>query len=361
MGAPAGMELLSEGSWNPGSVSGEWSPGGCGCGSGEPCSCGCKGEGGGSCCGGKPSGEVPLLPDYDGEIWASSVRATVDTTASGEHSGCTPGFCYVGGVRRDGFLKPPNLVCQDEECLECETCQTTSTPVPTEPQGCPPECLLLYLGCSWCLDRAVDELLSGGTVTEYWNALQQCVMGPCWSYETRCGINPYCPDIKYPPVPECPEPPADPQPPAPPPTFPTPGSGRHDLPGAKAKCEEEVFACHNAHRGWPASQRISYCTRKYQECLDRALGCQYGPLPSTSPDCEKYGDQRYLGASLKCFCKCAPDDPWSKEVRGCLACLAAQGADTDAAHDICYNIASLKHGARPALALAACLAKCACE
>lgn len=77
MRAPAGIELLSEGSWNPGSVSGEWSPGGCGCGSGsgELCSCGgscgCEGEGGGSCGGGNPSGEVPLLPDYDGEIWAS--------------------------------------------------------------------------------------------------------------------------------------------------------------------------------------------------------------------------------------------------------------------------------------------------
>lgn len=79
MGAPAGIELLSEGLWIPGSVSGEWSPGGCGCGSGEPCTCGgtcgCKGEGGGSCGGGRPSGEVPLLPDYDGEIWASTEGA----------------------------------------------------------------------------------------------------------------------------------------------------------------------------------------------------------------------------------------------------------------------------------------------
>jgi hypothetical protein len=63
MRAPAEMELLSEGSWNPGSISGEWSPGGCGCGSGsgEPYSCG----------GGTPSSEIPMLPDYDGEIWAS--------------------------------------------------------------------------------------------------------------------------------------------------------------------------------------------------------------------------------------------------------------------------------------------------
>jgi hypothetical protein len=84
MRTPAGIELLSEGSWNPGSVSGEWSPGGCGCGSGagEPCSCGgscgCKGEGGGSCGGGKTSGEVPLLPDYEGEIWASTPMTIYD-------------------------------------------------------------------------------------------------------------------------------------------------------------------------------------------------------------------------------------------------------------------------------------------
>jgi hypothetical protein len=81
MRTPAGIESLSEGSWNPGSVSGEWSPGGCGCGtgSGERCSCGgpcgCKGESDGSCGGGKPPGEVSLLQDYDGEIWASSVRS----------------------------------------------------------------------------------------------------------------------------------------------------------------------------------------------------------------------------------------------------------------------------------------------
>ena len=69
MRAPAEMELLSEGSWNPGSISGEWSPGGCWCGSGsgEPYSCG----------GGKPSSEIPMLPDYDGEIWASSLRSVV--------------------------------------------------------------------------------------------------------------------------------------------------------------------------------------------------------------------------------------------------------------------------------------------
>jgi hypothetical protein len=68
--------LPSDGTWNPGSTSGEWSPRGCACrlGLGEPCSCagscGCPGEGascdGRATCG---SGEVPHLPDYEGDFW----------------------------------------------------------------------------------------------------------------------------------------------------------------------------------------------------------------------------------------------------------------------------------------------------
>ena len=87
MGAP----VLSGGSWDCGSAGGEWSPGACGCNTGEPCSCGgscgCTGEGGGSCGGaGKPPGEVPLLPDYDGEIWASSTRASDRSVWDGKPS-----------------------------------------------------------------------------------------------------------------------------------------------------------------------------------------------------------------------------------------------------------------------------------
>lgn len=115
MGAPAGIELLSEGSWNPGSVSGEWLPGGCGCGSGEPCSCGglcgCKGEGVGSCGGGKPSGEVPLLPDYDGEIWASSEQSTVDIAVGDHSSNCGSEFCLYAGDEDifGGDEEPPQV------------------------------------------------------------------------------------------------------------------------------------------------------------------------------------------------------------------------------------------------------------
>lgn len=125
MRAPAGMELLSEGLWNHGSVSGEWSPGGCGCGSGEPCSCGgscgCKGEGGGSCGGGKPSGEVPLLPDYDGEIWASPVGAVASLTRPrGGLCGCKGGGDGAGGCgEQDPQATPCPCVKEKDLCSQC--------------------------------------------------------------------------------------------------------------------------------------------------------------------------------------------------------------------------------------------------
>ena len=97
--ALAGFQLDGNGgSWNPGAGGDGWSGGGGGC--GGDCGCGgkCGGDcGGGSCggkpsggcgdkptggCGGKPSdggggpgggaGPLPLIPDYDGEIWAAT-------------------------------------------------------------------------------------------------------------------------------------------------------------------------------------------------------------------------------------------------------------------------------------------------
>ena len=98
--ALAGFHLEGNGgSWNPGAGGDGWSGGGGGCGGDCGCGgqcggdCGCKG-GGGACggkpsggCGGKPSGgcggkpsdgggglgggsgQLPLMPEYDGEIW----------------------------------------------------------------------------------------------------------------------------------------------------------------------------------------------------------------------------------------------------------------------------------------------------
>lgn len=79
MSFAAAIEVQPEGAWNPGATSGEWSPGGCGsdwsCGCGNSCG-GSKGDSGS--CGSKPlggSGDVSLLPNYDGEIWASSTMS----------------------------------------------------------------------------------------------------------------------------------------------------------------------------------------------------------------------------------------------------------------------------------------------
>jgi RHS repeat-associated protein len=44
------------------------------------------------------------------------------------------------------------------------------------------------------------------------------------------------------------------------------------------------------------------------------------PLYPDDPACNKYGERKYLGASLKCFCKFPLlRDTWSNYVRGCLA------------------------------------------
>jgi RHS repeat-associated protein len=66
------------------------------------------------------------------------------------------------------------------------------------------------------------------------------------------------------------------------------------------------------------------------------------PLPSNSPECDKYPcDDRYAGANSRCFCKCAGDSPWSNYVRGCLRKLKEQQppVSNHEAHKICYNAA----------------------
>lgn len=86
------------------------------------------------------------------------------------------------------------------------------------------------------------------------------------------------------------------------------------------------------------------------------------PLPSNSPECDKYScDDYYAGAEAKCFCKCAGDSPWSNYVRGCLRMLYEQHVPPAEAHRRCYQAAdgSSFPGGRPWLTLAYCWAKCA--
>lgn len=89
-----------------------------------------------------------------------------------------------------------------------------------------------------------------------------------------------------------------------------------------------------------------------------AAGCLSAPNEdSHSKVCERYGNRRYFGASLACFCRNAPNDPWSLQVRGCLACMDSKGVDVELAHSECYAAADKKH-TRPFLELLQTLLIC---
>ena len=83
------------------------------------------------------------------------------------------------------------------------------------------------------------------------------------------------------------------------------------------------------------------------------------PLKASDCACDAYGNEKYpiLGVSLKCFCKCAGDSPWSQAVRGCLACSHANGDDVTEAHLRCYYEASKKYSS-PKTTIAACYILC---
>ena len=92
---------------------------------------------------------------------------------------------------------------------------------------------------------------------------------------------------------------------------------------------------------------------------DRGASCLDAPgLLAGSPECDKYGDRRYLGTSLKCFCKCAGDSDWSQKVRGCLRCMDEKGVDPGEAHMRCYKAASAAGHDRPEIKLGCCYILC---
>jgi uncharacterized protein RhaS with RHS repeats len=82
------------------------------------------------------------------------------------------------------------------------------------------------------------------------------------------------------------------------------------------------------------------------------------PENSTSTGCASYGNDQYMGVSLKCFCQNAPDDDWSKAVRGCLMCMRKKGIPTEDAHFLCYDFADQKYK-QPTSQLIQTWAKCA--
>ena len=80
------------------------------------------------------------------------------------------------------------------------------------------------------------------------------------------------------------------------------------------------------------------------------------PMFSDSPACNDYGNETYDGVSLKCFCKCAGDSPWSLQVRGCLACEHKKGTTMTVAHARCYAWAGMYQ--MPGKTIRECLNKC---
>ena len=124
--ALAGFHLEGNGgSWNPGADGGGWNGGGGGCGGDCSCggscggggACGCKG--GGGSCSGKPSGgsgghpdggsgQLPLIPDYDGEIWASPDQFIVDFVVGSHATACTSEFCFFGASEESPEVPTPH-------------------------------------------------------------------------------------------------------------------------------------------------------------------------------------------------------------------------------------------------------------
>ncbi len=101
------------------------------------------------------------------------------------------------------------------------------------------------------------------------------------------------------------------------------------------------------------------CAKDLESCRVNAVGDDFSPLPSNSPECCKYKkSDEYANTSARCFCKCAGDSDWSNYVRGCLRKAYEGGASPHNAHMACYAAASAKGYDRPEATLAKCLIKC---
>jgi hypothetical protein len=110
----------------------------------------------------------------------------------------------------------------------------------------------------------------------------------------------------------------------------------------------------------PLGQASAYPTQSQKTRLNGAPEIVWAtrpdPLPSNSPKCDNYGSETYLGASEKCFCKCAGDSAWAQKVRGCLACAFENGMSKTGRHKMCYDAAGW--GDAPYRTLLNCERKC---
>jgi len=91
---------------------------------------------------------------------------------------------------------------------------------------------------------------------------------------------------------------------------------------------------------------------EYEPCADDPL------LLMDSPECDEYGDKTYLGANMRCFCKCAGDCHWSTQVRGCLRCMDKKDTPFVTAHKKCYAAADEAGLNRPTFRLGYCYVRC---
>jgi hypothetical protein len=210
------------GSWNPGAVGDDWIGGGGGCGGDCGCggSCGgdCGCEGGGGSCGGKPSGgcgdqpsggpsggsgQLPLIPDYDGQIWdgprtfaAFGTFHPRDTVAAHDDLD----YCYVNGAWKAGYKHPTrHAICIDREFNACFTCESDfAQPCSEWCNQQAKECRQGDLACaSACLGFDFGAFTSPEEESQFISCYNQCIApimrSTCASCKNCRVSNPRCP------------------------------------------------------------------------------------------------------------------------------------------------------------------------
>jgi len=128
-----------------------------------------------------------------------------------------------------------------------------------------------------------------------------------------------------------------------------------------AAIDDEYIACRSrCFEMAPLPQYLCKAKCEKSHCARLAATLPtYPSLPDTAPQCDDYKeDDTYKDANARCFCRCAGNGDWSKDVRGCLRALYDCGIDPDLAHVTCYAAASCKGYSKPNLTLAYCYVKC---
>lgn len=135
MRAPAGIELLPDGTWDCGSIGGEWSPGGCGCSAGGSCGCGgtCGCGKGGKCGEGNPKGTcsnvvLPEIVDYNGELWAAPGQPAVAEHGRAPGNAAAWSILSGSGGGRTGEPTLCSDLCKTLHDMAVNACANPPTP-----------------------------------------------------------------------------------------------------------------------------------------------------------------------------------------------------------------------------------------